>query len=290
MFLLGETDFSNYNITIAGLGLIGGSLAKAIRKKFKVNRLWAVDIDSCVLSKAKNDNIIDDGFINPSYPLENSDIVILCTYPNAAIKFMNDNMHIFKTGCIITDTLGIKSMITDGIKDFIRDDIEFIGGHPMSGRESAGYDFSDEKIFDNSNYILTPGELSSELSVNILLELIRGIGVKNITVMTPEEHDEAVAFTSQLPHIIACALMNGSEQKNIKSCTGGSFRDATRVADINCSLWSELIHENKKNILHVLDNFLNDINDIYDTINNDDTENLKFIFEMSRRRRKEMNI
>lgn len=287
---MGETIFLNFNITIAGLGLIGGSLAKAIRKKLKVNHLWAVDIDNCVLTKAKKDNIIDDGFIDPSYPLENSDIVILCTYPNAAIKFIKDNMHIFKTGCIITDTSGIKSKIADGIKDLMRDDIEFIGGHPMSGRESAGYDFSDEKIFENSNYILTPSEQNSEHSVNILLELIRRIGVKNITVMTPEEHDEAVAFTSQLPHIIACALMNGSEQKNIKLCTGGSFRDATRVADINCSLWSELIHENKKNILNVLDNFLNDINNIYDTINNDNTENLKLMFEMSRKRRKEMSI
>lgn len=286
---MSDLNFSNLNLTVVGLGLIGGSIAKAINKRLQVKNLWAVDIDINVLKKAEHEGIIDCGFTNPSFPLENSDVVILCMYPKASIEFIKKNMESFRHNAVITDTAGIKSKIADEIKSIIRHDVEFIGGHPMSGKENSGYQFSDENICNDANYILTPHENNSESAVNMLKDIIRGMGFKNIKVMSPEEHDEAIAFTSQLVHIIACAIMNSSKVENICSCAGGSFRDATRVADINSDLWCELIQENKTNILHELYSFINDMNNIYDIINNDETENLKSMFIKSGRRRKEMN-
>lgn len=286
---MNSVNLPNLNVTIVGLGLIGGSIAKAIKKKLKINKLWAVDIDINILKEAKHEGVIDDGFINPKFPLENSDVVIFCTYPNVTIDFIKNNMQSFKNNSIITDTTGIKNKIVSEMSYIMRSDVEFIGGHPMSGKENAGYHFSDENICNDANYILTPDKNTSEFSIEILMEIIKGIGFKKITVMSPEVHDKTVAFTSQLPHIIACSLMNNKRVEDISNCIGGSFKDVTRVADINCDLWCELIHENKKNILDELDNFINDINNIYDIINNDDIENLKSIFIKSSLRRKEMN-
>ncbi len=283
-------DISNLNITIVGIGLIGGSYAKAIRKNIKINKLWAIDINMDSLNEAKYTGVIDDGFTNPQFPLENSDIVILCTYPNITIDFLKDNMKYFKKNALITDTLGMKNKIVSEALDVIRDDLEFIGGHPMSGKESNGYNYSDADIFKNAQYILTPSENTSSNSLNLLKQIIKSIGFNEIIEMSAQTHDEKVAFTSQLPHIIACTLMNNSNINNNLQCVGGSFRDATRVADINSELWTELIFENKSNILNELNNFIADITNICNVIESNDRNSLISFLNMSKSRRKEMNI
>lgn len=283
-------DISNLNITIVGIGLIGGSYAKAIRENIKINRLWAIDINIDALNQAKCTGIIDEGFTNSQFPLENSDIVILCTYPNITIDFLKDNMNYFKKNALITDTLGMKRKIVSEVLDVIRDDLEFIGGHPMSGKESSGYSCSDADMFKNAQYILTPNKNTSSNSINLLKQIIKRIGFKEIIEMSAQTHDEKVAFTSQLPHIIACTLMNNSNLNNNLQCVGGSFKDATRVADINSELWCELIFENKDNILNELNNFMADINTIRDIINSDDEDGLVSFLNISKARRKEMAI
>lgn len=283
-------DISNLNITIVGIGLIGGSYAKAIRKNIKINKLWAIDINIDALNEAKCTGVIDDGFINSQFPLENSDIVILCTYPNITIDFLKDNMKYFKKNALITDTLGMKNKIVSEVLGVIRDDLEFIGGHPMSGKESNGYNYSDADIFKNAQYILTPSKDTSSNTLNLLKQIIKSIGFNEIIEMSAQTHDEKVAFTSQLPHIIACTLMNNSNLDNNLHCIGGSFRDATRVADINSELWSELIFENKNNILNELNNFIADITNIHNIISSDDRNSLVSFLNVSKARRKEMNI
>lgn len=283
-------DISNLNITIVGIGLIGGSYAKAIRENIKINKLWAIDINIDALNQAKCTGIIDEGFTNSQFPLENSDIVILCTYPNTTIDFLKDNMKYFKKNALITDTLGMKRKIVSEVLDVIRDDLEFIGGHPMSGKESSGYNCSDADMFKNAQYILTPTKNTSSNSLNLLKQIIKRIGFNEIIEMSAQTHDEKVAFTSQLPHIIACTLMNNSNLNSNLQCVGGSFRDATRVADINSELWCELIFENKENILNELNNFMADINTIRDIINSDDGDALVSFLNKSKARRKEMTI
>jgi prephenate dehydrogenase len=287
---LNTIKLHDLSVTIVGLGLIGGSLAKSIRKNLKIKNLWAVDIDSDILSSAANSGVIDKGFTKPQFPLENSDIVILCIYPRATVNFLKENMKYFKNNAIITDTAGVKNKIVAQAECFVRNDLQFIGGHPMSGRESIGYNFSSHHIFEGAQYILTPTAKTSQNSLILLKGLILGMGFKEVVMMTPEKHDETVAFTSQLPHIIAITLMNSDKLDGKLDGIGGSFRDLTRIADINNGLWSELIYENKDNILKELERFLTSTNDIYHAIKNEESDYLHSIFQKSSLRRKEMKI
>lgn len=282
-------NLSDFNITVVGLGLIGGSIAKSIRKNLKIQNLWAIDIDEAILSRAGEEGIIDEGFTQSEFPLANSDMVILCTYPEAAVSFIEKNMDLFKPGAIITDTAGIKSSLVSKISSILRNDLEFIGGHPMCGRESIGYSFSSEKLFEGGQYILTPTEHSSETALAFMTKIIEAMGFKSVVLMSPQEHDKRIAFTSQLPHIIACALMNNNYLSTGFDGIGGSFRDATRVADINSSLWCELIIENKSNIMSEITSFIADLSNIYNIIENDDMDGLNAAFARSSLLRREMN-
>ncbi|MDW5299718.1 MAG: prephenate dehydrogenase [Sedimentibacter sp.] len=282
-------NIEDLNITVVGLGLIGGSIAKAIRKNLKVRNLWAVDLDINALSESKKSGIIDNCYVDPKYPLQNSEIVIMCTYPDTTLDFIKNNMIHFKQNALITDTSGIKGKIVTEVKKVMRDDLEFIGGHPMSGKETFGYQFSDDAIFLGANYILTPDESNTEDSVSFLKEILLKIGFKKIVETTPQMHDEIIAYTSQLPHVIASLLMTNSKFEKSIDCIGGSFKDITRVADINCDLWCQLLYENKKNILSELSVLINDINNICDIINNDDLHSLESIFKKSSILRKEIN-
>ena len=282
-------NITNLNITIVGIGLIGGSYAKAIRKNLKIKNLWAIDININVLNEAISSGVIDKGFTDSQFPLENSDIVILCTYPNITMDFLKNNMKYFKHNAIITDTIGIKSKIVSESLGIMREDLEFIGGHPMSGKESIGYTNSDDNIFKDAQYILTPNKSTSPETINLLKQIIKGLGFKDVIEMLPQTHDEIVAFTSQLPHVIACVLINNVKLDSKLNCVGGSFQDVTRVADINYELWSELLYENKNNILNELENFIKDMNNIHDIIKYGDIGNLESFFKKSSTRRKEMN-
>jgi prephenate dehydrogenase len=285
-----KMNLSNLNITIIGLGLIGGSIAKSIRKNMDIKNLWAVDINENILNKSKSEGIIDHGFTNAKFPLQNSDLIIICTYFNTTIKFIKENMEYFKENSIITDVSGLKSKLVHEMNLNLKENVEFISGHPMAGKEKKGYDYSDDKIFIGANYILTPSINTSESSLNLLKDIIKNMGVKNITVISPKEHDEIIAFTSQLPHIIACSLMNSkkADKKSLK-CTGGAFKDMTRVAENNADMWCEIINENKENIISELDNFISDLNNMKKLIENNNTENLKLEFIKSKERKKSWN-
>ncbi len=279
-------NLSDKNITIVGLGLIGGSIAKAISKNLEVKNIWAVDTDENTLNLAVEEKVIDKGYSNPKYPLENSDIVILCTYPDTTLNFIKSNAAYFKLNALITDTTGIKKSIVEKINNMLREDLVFIGGHPMAGREVSGYKFSKEDIFKNSEYILSPTDNTCAKSLDMLTQLITSIGFKKVTFMSPDSHDKKIAFTSQLPHVIACALMNNKGLEEGVNGIGGSFKDMTRVANINSNLWCELISENKDNVLKELDVFMEDLSDIYKVIEKDDKKELEKIFEKSSMRRK----
>ena len=282
-------NIDDLNITVVGLGLIGGSIAKAIRKNLKIKNLWAVDLDANVLSESKKSGIIDDYYVNPKYPLQNSEIVIMCTYPDTTLNFIKNNMEHFKQNSLITDTSGIKGKIVTEVKKVMRDDLEFIGGHPMSGKETVGYKFSDDAIFLGANYILTPDESNKRDCVLLLKEILLKIGFKKVIETTPQMHDEIIAYTSQLPHVIASVLMNNTKFEKSIDCIGGSFKDITRVADINCDLWCQLLNENKENILFELSVLIQDINNICGIISNDDLHSLKLLFKKSSMLRKEIN-
>lgn len=270
-----DGDF-NINLTIVGLGLIGGSYAKAFKEKNK-GHIWGIDIDKNTLKKAAEMDIIDDGYSieNAQIPLKKSDVVIISIYPEVLLNFVRNNLNNFKKGAIITDTLGIKEDNIKYIQNILGDKAEFIGGHPMAGKEVSGFLNASKDIFEDANYILTPTAKNKKETIDFMGEFVKSIGFKSIVEVTPEKHDEIIAFTSQLPHIMAVSLMNLSNCEDIKYFIGGSFRDTTRVAAINSDLWGQLFIRNKKNIIKCIDDFQKNMTEIRNYIEKEDINDIK---------------
>jgi prephenate dehydrogenase len=283
--------FSDKNVLIVGLGLIGASYARAIRKYIHPNKIWGVDINREVIDLVKKEDIVDDAFVNCNNILKSADIVIVSLYPQDTIDFIVNNMENFKQGAIITDTCGLKSSLVGKINKVIRKDIDFIGTHPMAGKEKGGFVNSSSELFVNSNYIITPTLNNKEENINIINDMALKMGCRNIIKVSPKEHDEAIAITSHLPHILAVALMNtGNSLKDIKYLVGGSFKDTTRVATINGELWSQLFMANKENLVKVIDEFQKNIECIKSAIIEEDKEKLNEAFKKSCDGRREIQL
>ena len=279
-------------ISIIGLGVVGGAFAEGLRK-IGVSKIYGVDIDSGTLDKARARWIIDEGFLDAKIPISTSDIVIISLYPNLLKKFMQDNIDYFKNGCIVTDAVGIKSKIIEELKPILdesKNKIDFIFGHPMAGREKRGIDFADSKVFQNANYILINDIENKDENLELFGDIVHKLGFKNINYLTKEEHDEIIAFTSQLTHAIAVALMNSDNDKyDTNKYIGDSFRDLTRIAKINEDLWSELFLGNKDNLLKMIEQFEKKLEVIKDSLKEEDIEKLKQEFIISSKRRENIN-
>jgi len=270
------TDLKGLQITIVGLGLMGGSYAMALRRLNPL-KIWAMDIDRAVLQKAEKEGIIDGGFSQGKGPLPGSDVVLICLYPRETVRFVRENMAYFKKGALLTDSAGLKEEVIREVKTFLRPDLDFVGGHPLAGREGSGFSRASADIFKKANYLLTPVAGNRAQSLNLLKQMIKGIGSRPIEI-SPAEHDAIIALTSHLPHVLAAALMNSSPEA-IRDFTGGSFRDATRVADMNARLWSELFLANKKNVLTQIKIFEDNINKIKNALQEADGASLQKLLE-----------
>ena len=244
------------NITIVGLGVIGGSFAMAF-KEAGFEDVYAVDLNKESIEKAKNMGIIKDGSDNAKQFLEIADLVIICIYPRIIKDFMMENRNNFKDGAIVTDVAGIKGTLIKQLDDIIPDNIDFIFGHPMAGRENKGIDHATAECYKGANYLLIDTERNDDDNVLLLQAIIYKLGFKRIIRISSGFHDQIIAFTSHLPHVMAVSLINSDvEARNTEIYMGGSYRDATRVADINEDLWTELFLGNKENLLEVIDDFL----------------------------------
>lgn len=271
----------DFNVTVVGLGLIGGSFA---RKLIKLNpkNVWGVDVSEDVLRSAENMGIINKGYIDPKTPLKNSDLVIICLYPDKTISFIADHKFSFKANSIVTDATGVKSFVFENIKDSIRTDIDFIGGHPMAGKETSGFESSADSLFDGTNFILTPNDESRPQNIEFLKNLMLKIGFKKVTVTTPQIHDGMIAYTSQLAHVSAVSYVNACpDPENIGSYAGNSFHDSVRVATINGELWSQLFADNSDSLVPHIDRFIEQLTLIRNAVHRKDTYTLKKLFEQS---------
>lgn len=268
-------DISDFSITVVGLGLIGGSFAASL-KKLKPKNVWGIDVKKETLDNAQKMGIIDKGYIDPEIPLNSSDIVIIALYPEDTVRFVKDNINYFKKGSIITDTTGVKRNVIRKIESLLPDYIDFIGGHPMAGRESQGLKMASEDMFVNSTYILTPSKKSKKKNIDIVSRMAKYIGCKNVVKMTPEEHDSIIAYVSHIPHVIAVSLLNSNmDDIDISLFAAGSFKDATRVASINCDLWTELFMSNKDNVIRFIDELEKNLSVIKDGLEKEDKNVIK---------------
>ncbi len=286
-----KRSIENLTVTIVGLGVIGGAFAQSL-KDIGVKTVYGIDIDENTLRKAEEKGMIDKGFIKTKDPLEEADLVVITLYPNLMKSFFVNNVSNFKENAIITDVVGIKGKIIEEIKPVIennRGNIDFIFGHPMAGREKRGIDFADNKVFQNANYIIIKDEKNKEENLELLSEIIRKMGFKTISYLSSQEHDEIIAFTSQLTHAIAVALVNSDSQKyDTNKFIGDSYRDLTRIAKINEDLWSELFMGNKENLLKMIEQFENELDIIKDALKNNELGTLKERFISSTKRREQI--
>ena len=283
-------------VTIVGLGVIGAAFAESFRA-IGIKTIYGIDIDEETLKKAEEKNIINKGFIETKEPLEKSDFVVITLYPNLMKSFFVNNINNFKENAIITDVVGIKEKIIGDINPIMEKiriqsgkNIDFIFGHPMAGREKRGIDFADSKVFKNANYIIIKDEKNKRENLELLSEIVKLMGFKKVSFLTAQEHDEIIAFTSQLTHAIAVSLVNSdSEKYDTNRFIGDSYRDLTRIAKINEDLWAELFMGNKKNLLEMIQQFEKELDIIKDALNNNDLGTLKEKFIMSTRRREKID-
>jgi len=272
-------------ILIVGLGLLGGSYADALTKGgYEVG---AVDIDRSAVDYALSNKMLAHGCVDPDAEyLGRFDIVVIALYPAAAVEWVKKYQNYLKSGVLITDVTGVKCSVVYEIQNLLRTDAEFIGAHPMAGREVSGVKNAFGDMFRGANYIVTPTAKNTEQAILHCEELGRTIGCGKISRLTPEQHDEMIGFLSQLTHCIAVALMTCKDSRHLADYTGDSFRDLTRIAKINESMWSELFLANKEQLLGQMDLFLNKFIYIRNALQNDDAEALKEVMRLSTERRK----
>ena len=271
-------------ILIVGLGLLGGSYAKAL-KRFGFH-ISAITKDQSSIDYALRENLIDEGSIELDARLiGEADLVIFALYPHIFVQWIEQNQALLKSGALITDVTGVKKNIVYKIQDMLRPDVEFIGAHPMAGREVSGVENSTEKMFVGANYIVTPTEKNTPEAIQTCMELGRLLGFSNVTTLSPEEHDEMIGFLSQLTHCIAITLMTCNDTEHMEKFTGDSFRDLTRIARINDLMWSELFVTNKEALLKQMNLFIDKFSELKAMLETEDIDGMGKMMRHSTERR-----
>jgi len=270
---------------IVGLGLLGGSYAKALKKQgFSVQ---AVTRSQSSIDYALEQGIIDGGAAFPDPDLiGNADFVVLAMYPQTMLDWVQANQHLFQSGALITDVTGVKSCVVEPMQTMLRSDVEFIAAHPMAGRETLGVQNADDSIFRGANYIVTPTDKNTPEAIAACEELGRLLGFARISRLTPEKHDEMIGFVSQLTHAIAVALMTCNDINGLEKYTGDSFRDLTRIAKINDEMWSELFLANREALLEQMDQFAAQFAVMRQQLAAGDREGMRAVMRHSTLRRK----
>ena len=275
---------SKSNILIVGLGLIGGSYAKALtRLGYHVTALARRQE---TIDYAVSHGIIAEGSaaVDPAL-VGSADAVIFALYPGVFKEWIRDNQHLLRPGALLTDVTGVKRCIVYDIQAMLRPDVEFIAAHPMAGREVYGVENSDDRIFHEANYIVTPTDKNTPEAIEWCKSLGRILGFRKVSVLSPEEHDEMIGFLSQLTHCIAVSLMTCKENRHLVDYTGDSFRDLTRIARINEDMWSELFLLNRDELLAQMDQFAKEFHELRDMLADGDVEGMKEKMRLSTTRR-----
>lgn len=268
-----KNNLSSLKISIVGLGLIGGSLAKSIRLNFPSAFIAAFDVPE-VLKKAMAEEVINSVLYKIEMAAE-SDIIFLALPTHLSLNALSTLAPVLKENTIVTDVSGVKSVFHKKWDEVKQKGI-FIGGHPMTGKENGGYNNSDHLLFENAVYIITGKEESSNISV--LISLLKKLGAR-IIFLTPEEHDRVVASVSHLPQLIAVSLINALPGGESIHLAAGGFRDITRIASSPFHIWEPVIKNNKKEILNSLERFEHQIKTVKAAIFNDNIKVLEEAFE-----------
>lgn len=239
---------------IVGLGLIGGSMALAL-KGFEDFRIVGVDVSEPTLRFAREHGVADLVTADAKEAVEGADVVMLALHPQGILDFMAAHRAEFKPGCLVTDVCGVKSAIMEGA-NVLPENVDFIGCHPMAGTEFSGVEHAFAEMFQGSHLILTPRDTSTAEHLALMERLAEFIGCQDVVRTTPAEHDAILAYTSQMMHIIAVSVCDDPSLFTCRGYEGSSFRGCTRVAALDVGLWTQLFSLNAPALVGCLDTFI----------------------------------
>jgi len=269
-----ESDFSFNKITIIGVGLIGGSLGLAFKKKKPNFKIIGIDRQE-IIEKAITRGAIDEGTVNLEEGIKEADIVIIATPVKTILNILTQISPFLKKGCLVTDTGSTKQQIVQKANKILSKNIFFIGGHPMAGSEECGIDSADPYLFQDKTYILTPTKKSNLIAIEKIFSLIKRIGANKL-ILNPLEHDRIVGAVSHLPQIIAVSLISmvselvqKENNNNYFKAVGEGFKDMTRIASSPYKIWEDICYTNEENILEMIQEFRNYLGVIEDKLKND---------------------
>lgn len=274
---------------IVGLGLLGGSYARGLTEKGYYVEAITKNKEDCEFALAhemvkKCSSEVDAEMVR------NADVIIFALYPDVFISWIEEHGNIIRPGTLITDVTGVKGCIVDKIQNMLPPLVEFISAHPMAGREVYGIKNSDERIFYGANYLVVPTDRNTDEGIEACKRIGEILGFGRISEISPEGHDEMIGFVSQLTHFIAVSLMNCYEHERLERYTADSFRDLTRIANINETMWSELFLMNKQALTEQIELFQKNFNQLYECLKNDDVDGMKQMMIISTERRKKFDM
>lgn len=261
------------NIGIVGLGLIGASLAKSAKKNMDA-RVYGFDIDHSVTEYALLSGIID-GELNEAI-LGDCDAVFISLYPSACVEYVEKNGQNFKKKSIVLDCAGVKRSVCEPCFAIAeKEGFHFVGGHPMAGTQYSGIKYAKDTMFHNACFVLVPKHFEDVEVINKARELVLSVGFSRVSVMTSDRHDELIAYTSQLAHVVSNAYVKSPSAKSHKGISAGSYKDLTRVAYLNENMWTELFMDNKDNLLREIDCIINSLTQYAQALRDEDADKLK---------------
>lgn len=258
-------------VGIVGLGLIGGSLARAYKQK--KHTVYGYDLDDKILDVAKMVNVIDEELDKDT--IAQCDCILIALYPKATIEYLEEMGTYINNRTVVIDCCGVKEEVCEaGFKIAEKYGFAFVGGHPMAGKQYSGFKYSREDLYENASMIIVPEKCNDIEFLNRVKEMLLPAGFGKITVSSAKEHDKIIAFTSQMPHIVSNAFIKSPTAREHNGFSAGSYKDLTRVAWLNENMWTELFFDNKENIVKELDFFIDEITKYKEALLEDDRDKM----------------
>lgn len=261
------------DVAVVGLGLIGGSFARAV-KEYTDHRVIGIDLDMPTLLQAKMVNALD--VIGTAEDLSSCDMTVISLYPSAAVEFLRSNASCIKKGSVVIDTCGVKRSVCAQCGEIARENgFYFIGGHPMAGTQYSGFSHSRATMFKSATMILCPEQGEDIPTVERTRDFILSLGFGSVHFTSPEEHDRMIAYTSQLAHVVSNAYVKSPRSQTHKGFSAGSYRDLTRVARLNPEMWTQLFLENREDLISEIDTLIDNLKVYSDALKAEDADSLR---------------
>ncbi|MBD5130488.1 MAG: prephenate dehydrogenase [Ruminococcaceae bacterium] len=271
------------NIAVIGLGLIGGSICKALKAN-TFHHIMGIDTDPETVRKALEQGAIDEEIAEDR--LGEANLTIVALYPVAIVDFIKKNADRFRKGSIVMDICGVKGYIVRNCTPILDEKgVIFIGTHPMAGTEHSGFDYSTATLFKNASFIITPSETTPQIAIDLVSTLGACMSFGQVVIATPEQHDSNIAYTSQLAHVVSSAYVKSPSLFRADGFSAGSFLDLTRVAYLNEEMWSSLFMCNKEALLFEINNVIKALSEYRDAMTNDDIDELRELLRVGTERK-----